>query len=361
MCKRVFKYETQSNGDIPFYKIGTFGGVCDSFISRDLFEKYKRLYPYPLYGSILLSASGTIGKRVKYKGESAYYQDSNIIWLNHDEELVLNDYLYYVYSNVQWVTETGSAISRLYNKLFLSAQIALPPLEEQKRIAEVLSHFDQHIENLSALLEKKKQIKSAAMHQLLSGNTRLPGYSQEWEEFSLGYLCNLGYISLHRGNIISKKDILQTPGTFPIYSSSIINDGLMGTYGKYMFDEELISWSVDGGGDFFYRHKHKFSITNVSGYMRFHTDTLHKQFVAYQLQYLHSFLTFDYLNKAHPSVIKDLYVLYLPPTFQEQVAIASILSNMDEEIGALEQLIEKYQQLKQGAMQELLTGKTRLL
>ena len=69
MNKRVFKHQTSDNGEIPFFKIGTFGGKADTFISRKLFEEYKRKYPYPNKGDILLSASGSIGKIVVYTGE----------------------------------------------------------------------------------------------------------------------------------------------------------------------------------------------------------------------------------------------------------------------------------------------------
>ena len=79
----------------------------------------------------------------------------------------------------------------------------------------------------------------------------------------LDELVQLGDIELGRGNVISKIDIRENEGLYPIYSSSSKNIGMMGRYGKFMFDEELLSWSVDGGGTFFYRPKHKFSITNV--------------------------------------------------------------------------------------------------
>ena len=71
------------------------------------------------------------------------------------------------------------------------------------------------------------------------------------------------HIQLGRGNIISSRDISRNPGDYPIYSSSAKGMGEFGRYGDYMFDEELITWSVDGGGRFFYRPKHRFSVTNV--------------------------------------------------------------------------------------------------
>jgi len=92
MNKRIFKNETSENGDIPFYKIGTFGGTADAFISKEKFQEYKEKYPYPEIGDILISASGSIGRTVVYKGEDAYYQDSNIVWLKHDQQLD-NSYL----------------------------------------------------------------------------------------------------------------------------------------------------------------------------------------------------------------------------------------------------------------------------
>ena len=97
MCKRIMKAETSSDGDVPFYKIGTFGKEADAYISREKFEKYRKLYSFPQKGDILISAAGTIGRTVIYDGEDAYYQDSNIVWLANDESIVLNKYLYYCY------------------------------------------------------------------------------------------------------------------------------------------------------------------------------------------------------------------------------------------------------------------------
>lgn len=74
---------------MPFFKIGTFGGEPDAFISNELFEKYQELYSFPKVGDILISAAGTIGRTTVYQGERAYFQDSNIVWLDHDDRLVI--------------------------------------------------------------------------------------------------------------------------------------------------------------------------------------------------------------------------------------------------------------------------------
>jgi type I restriction enzyme, S subunit len=163
-----------------------------------------------------------------------------------------------------------------------------------------------------------------------------------------------GEITLGRGNIISKIDIREDPGNHPIYSSSSKNNGKMGEYGKYMFDEEMITWSVDGGGNFFYRPKHKFSVTNVSGYIRVNRDKFDYKFLHAILDYQHTFLNFDYQMKAHPSVIRELYEIPTPP-LPEQKKIASILTSVDEVIEKTQSQIDKLQDLKKATMNELLT------
>ena len=95
MCKRIFKEQTSDDGDIPFYKIGTFGSEPDAYISRELFEEYKVKFSYPQLGDMLISASGTIGRTVEYMGNDEYFQDSNIVWLNHNGK-INNTFLKYL-------------------------------------------------------------------------------------------------------------------------------------------------------------------------------------------------------------------------------------------------------------------------
>ena len=162
------------------------------------------------------------------------------------------------------------------------------------------------------------------------------------------------HIQLGRGNIISSRDIFRNPGDYPIYSSSAKGMGEFGRYGDYMFDEELITWSVDGGGRFFYRPKHKFSVTNVSGFMRVDAEVWNRKFVYYSLDLQHQKIAFDYQMKAHPSVIRHIYELieFRKP---EQTKIAEVLSTVDRAIEQTEALIAKQQRIKTGVMQDMLT------
>ena len=165
MCKRVFKEQTREVGDVPFFKIGTFGDVPDAYISKSLFDELKSKYAYPKVGTILLSASGTIGRQVEYNGEDAYYQDSNIVWLEHDDT-VLDSYLKQFYSVVKWQGLEGSTIKRLYNKTILDTPFYRPSLPEQRKIAECLALLDDVIAKAKDELDAWRELKKGLLQQM---------------------------------------------------------------------------------------------------------------------------------------------------------------------------------------------------
>ena len=152
MCRRIFKEQTSESGDIPFYKIGTFGGQADAFISEELFAEYRSKYPYPKEGDILISASGSIGRTVEFTGGNEYFQDSNIVWLSHDDRLD-NTFLKYFYSVVKWAGIEGSTIKRLYNDNILHTVISMPSVAEQKKIGA----FFKELDHLITLHQRKSQ------------------------------------------------------------------------------------------------------------------------------------------------------------------------------------------------------------
>ena len=150
MCKRIYKEQTSEHGEVPFFKIGTFGGIPDAFISRPLFEEYRALYPYPKPGTLLISAAGSIGRIVKYAGEEAYYQDSNIVWLEHNEALD-DEFLAAVFDRHDWTALEGSTIKRLYNKDLLDFKLSVPTASEQRKIGSIF----QGLDNLITLHQRK--------------------------------------------------------------------------------------------------------------------------------------------------------------------------------------------------------------
>lgn len=184
MCKRVFKEETSTAGDIPFYKIGTFGGQPDAFISKDMYERYRSRFSFPAQGSILISAAGTIGRRVRYDGQPAYFQDSNIVWIENDESLVLNDYLYHFYGCCEWNSTTGATISRLYNDDLRRISVSFPKaITEQRQIATRLDLLLEEKQGLVSLYARKlaalDELKKSLLHQAFSGQLTAKSTDQQ--------------------------------------------------------------------------------------------------------------------------------------------------------------------------------------
>ena len=152
----------------------------------------------------------------------------------------------------------------------------------------------------------------------------------EWKK--LGEVEAQGVLSLGRGQIISKLDMQNCPGDFPVYSSSSQGNGEIGRYGRYMFDDERITWSIDGGGRLFYRNNEKYSVTNVCGWLKVNKpEVLSTRFLYFSLYDQWSNITFDYNHKAHPSVIRNEYLIPLP-SLSEQERIVGILDTFTSSI-----------------------------
>lgn len=254
MCKRILKEETNSVGGVPFFKIGTFGGQADVFITKEKFEEYKNAYSYPKKGDVLISAAGTIGRTVVFDGKDAYFQDSNIVWIENDESKVLNEYLFYCYKNIRWTTSVGSTILRLYNDDIRNTDIIVPPLSEQKKIATVLSALDDKI-----ALNKKMNQKLEAMAKRLydywfvqydfpdknghpyktTGDpmTYNPTLKREipvgWEVKTIG-----DYLKIGNGRDHSKL----ADGPYPVYGSG----GIMRYVAEYLHDGETVLFPRKG-------------------------------------------------------------------------------------------------------------------
>lgn len=375
MCRRIFKEQTSESGDIPFYKIGTFGSVPDAYISRILFEDYKAKYPYPEVGDILISAAGSIGRIVEYVGKEEYFQDSNIVWLKHGEQ-ICNHFLKYFYIIVNWHGIEGSTIKRLYNKNILETKLLLPPLPEQQAIAGVLNEWDEVLGLYEKKLGLARDLKKGMMQRLFKRGDLQDGKptavaptnpsnasdqeSVEWREVRLGDLEDMQIIKLGRGNVISREDIKNSPGNYPVYSCSSVGNGEIGQYGEYMFDDIRISWSIDGGGRFFYRSAHRYSITNVSGWLKvLDNNVADTKYLFYALSKKWETEKFDYTNKVHPSVLRNVYSVLLPP-LPVQRHIAAQLTTVDEEIELIGKKIASLKEQRKWLLNNLVTGKVRL-
>ncbi len=349
MCKRVMKHQTTRYGEVPFYKIGTFGNTADAFISKKLFLEYKTKYSFPKKGDILISASGTIGRAVIYDGKPAYFQDSNIVWIDNDETLVKNDFLFYAYSNVKWNTE-HTTILRLYNDNFRNTLIPLPPLNEQIAIANILSALDRYLCALRALILKKESVKKALSFELLSQRKRLKGFNQAWQRVRLGDIAN--YLTSN----LSAEQITQQ-GKIKVYD---VNNFIGYTDTTFISDKPYISIVKDGSVGRVRILPPKTNILSTMGALiaNYKTTT---EFLFYLLS------NFDFKNFTSGSIIPHIYfkdykekTIFLPP-LNEQIAIADILSALDKEIASLKNKKRQFENIKKALNHDLMSAKIRVL
>ncbi len=356
MCRRIFKEQTQPSGEIPFFKIGTFGQEPDAFISSELFEEYRQKYPYPKQGDILISAAGTIGRTVKFTGENAYFQDSNIVWLRFDESQITSTFLNITYQNIKWDLE-GSTIKRLYNSDLLSAEITVPSLPEQTHLGLFFSRLDSQIAESRAVLEKSRQLKKAMLAKMFPANgekipkIRFKGFEGEWETYQI---CDLFRIT--RGNVLATTNLVDNKNEdycYPVYSSQTKNKGLMGYWKHYLF-ENAITWTTDGAnaGDVNFRSG-KFYCTNVCGVL-INEEGFANQCIAEILNLVtHSYVSYVGNPKLMNNVMAEIPIL-IPPTIKEQTAIGNFFRQLDETIALQSAEVEKLNQLKKGLLAAML-------
>lgn len=379
MCKRIFKEQTHHCGEVPFYKIGTFGEKADAFISWELFAEYKQKYSYPKIGDILISCSGTIGRTVIFNGQPSYFQDSNIVWINNDENILLNQYLFYLYNIIKWKSTESSTIARLYNDNIKNTKIYFPPLPEQEKIAGILSCWDDGIEKLSALIEKKKIQKKALMQQLLTGKHRLKGFSSPWHEVKLGNIGTtytglsgkdkesfgygkpyIPYLNIYQNFVIDTNQ----------FELVAIKDGENQNtvkYGDIFFTTSSETPDEVGISSVLLEEPKEETYLNSFCFgFRLHDFSILLPFYAAYLCRSEQIRKTMYMlaqgatrfNLSKTEFLKSY--IYIPSDLAEQKAIAEILSKADEEIELLNKKLEAFKQEKKALMQQLLTGKIRV-
>lgn len=175
----------------------------------------------------------------------------------------------------------------------------------------------------------------------------------------LGDLEQLGWIELGRGQVLSKSYIQDNPGNFPVFSSAATNNGVIGRCNTYMFTDSRITWSIDGGGKFFYRNDPYYSVTNVCGWLRVNDfSVLNLRYLYFALMNEWSKKIFDYVHKAYPSVIREEYIIPIPhiAVQEEIVRILDEYTKLEAELEAkLSEEIELKQKQYEVYRDELLT------
>lgn len=271
-------------------------------------------------------------------------------------------YLYYVvdskYEYLRLLSSGDGGRGGLNKNLLNSLEISFPKtIAEQQAIAEALSDIDGLIAALDKKIAKKRLIKQGAMQQLLTGKKRLPSYTGEWIEKKVKDI-----FKVTRGYVLSTNKTVERPDgyyKYPVYSSQTQNNGIMGYYSEYLFDN-AITWTTDGAnaGEVNLR-KGKFYCTNVCGVLINEEGYTNDCIASIINMVAKSHVSYIGNPKLMNNVMAEIDIR-IPSSLDEQRAIATILSDMDKEITDLEAQRDKYRLLKSGMMQKLLTGQIRL-
>jgi type I restriction enzyme S subunit len=247
----------------------------------------------------------------------------------------------------------GATINQITNKSINSFRIPVPMPSEQRAIATALSDVDGLLGGLDRLIAKKRDLKQAAMQQLLTGQTRLPGFHGEWEVKRLGDVANL-----YQPQTISANEF--TESGFPVYGAN----GVVGHYHKANHNTWQVTVTCRGStcGTVNRTVENCWITGNAMVLNCDHNRELDKDFFYHLLsiQNLSDCIT----GTGQPQIVRSPLAAFrvaLPKTLPEQTAIAEVLTEMDGELAVLEQRRDKTRALKQAMMQELLTGKTRLV
>ncbi len=352
------------------------------FVEKERYDQDK--YIQIVEDDVLVTKDGTIGKVALVKDvPKPTTLNSGVFVIRPVGNSYYPQYFYHILMSEHFrdflgKLSAGSTISHLYQKDFIHYNFPAPPtMEEQKSIATALTDLDELITGLEKLISKKKDIKRGAMQQLLTpphkGGKRLPGFSGEWVETNFGK-----YIFLQGGYAFSsstfKKDgvpILRISniqaGCIDLNDIVFSNDNSITKQFIAHTGDVLIAMSGATTGKIgVYQNLRQAYINQRVGKFTIIENKADLNFIRHITQSLRfeSELTKQIAQGAQPNISGkqiESFVLDFPEDIEEQQAIAQILSDMDTEITQLEAKKEKYQAIKQGMMQELLTGKIRLV
>ena len=358
MCRRIFKEQTSETGDIPFYKIGTFGADPDAFISRELFEEYKSKYPYPQKGDILISASGSIGRAVEFAGNNEYFQDSNIVWLNHDERLS-NPFLKCFYSVVKWAGIEGSTIKRLYNDNILNTVICMPSVPEQKRIGLFFENLDNLITLHQRKFEKLTNVKKSMLEKMFPQNgssypeIRFKGFTDPWEQRKFEEIAVRSSVICSDDTLprVEYEDIVSGTGRLnkDIYAKQSIKSGIAFHQGDVLYGKlrpYLQNWllpTFDGlaVGDFW-----------VLQPQNADSSFLYRLIQSRQFDEVANQSTGTKMPRADWKLVSKT-VFSIPSNISEQAAIGTYFTALDSLITLHQRELEKLQNIKKSMLEKM--------
>ncbi|NLJ19445.1 restriction endonuclease subunit S [Globicatella sulfidifaciens] len=324
---------------------------------------------------VLVTKDGSIGKiaYVEMDNEKATL-NSGVFVVRPKRNTYYPKFMYYIFASDYFIEflnklTAGSTIVHLYQKDFINFKYPLPSMKEQQKIATALSDMDDLIESLEKIIEKKKKIKQGTMQQLLTGEKRLPGFVGEWTTKKIGDFC-----TTYSGGTPSTKNPKYYNGDIPWITSQELNrsriykvdyriskKGLEESSARLIKEDTLLLAMYGATAGISSISKIKGAINQAI--LAILPEDASSVYLYYLLTYLKKDIVSKYTQGGQPNLSNNIIrLLELNlPNLREQQAIAEILSDMDAEIEALEEKLEKYKKLKEGMMQELLTGRIRLV
>lgn len=373
--KRVSEFGDIVTGETPSIKITAFWDgsypwitptditsdrditVSERMITLDGLNSIRRTLPP---NTVLVTCIASIGKNAILRKTGSCNQQINAVIPNSAHS---SEFLYYLfeYNSEFLLAKAGITATPIISKsIFSTFVFKVPLIAEQRAIAEVLTDVDGLIGVLDALIAKKRAIKQAVMQQLLTGKTRLPGFSGEWETKRLGDVANcLDDVRIP----LNETERASMPGPYPYCGAN----GVLDYVDDFVLDDDVILIAEDGG--YFVEYAHRPIAYRMSGKIWVNN---HAHILKAKPHYSQGFLFFSLVHKnilpylasgtrakLNKSELNKIEVTF-PVSKEEQEAIASVLTDIDSEIAVLEKRRNKTRAIKQGMMQQLLTGRVRL-
>ena len=333
MCKRILASQTNTEEGIPFYKIGTIGNAPDAYISKELFDDYKTKYNYPHKGEVMITCAGTVGKCVVYDGKDAYYQDSNIVWIDNPSQCISNSFLYHLLAKVDWRKLNSTTIIRIYNDDLRNLKLNYPQIEEQQKISRLLSLLDERIATQNKIIDKLQSLIKGIAQKIVRNNKPNVRLAECLE-------C--------KSSTLQESEVCEQ-GTYPVYGAN----GIVGYLDNYSTESEAVYIIKDGSG--------VGTVSYVTGKCSA-TGTLNtlQAKEGYSLQYLYYLLkVFNFEPYKTGMAIPHIYfkdygkAKVFCPSYTEQLQYARLLSAIDNKLSIEQNILTELSLQKQYLLHQM--------
>lgn len=338
------------NGQFPFF--------VRSFV-------VEKINSYSYDGEAVLTAGDGVGTGKVFHYINGKFDYHQRVYKISDFSEKLNGYFFYLFFSKNFFSRimamtAKSSVDSVRMETISNMKIPLPSLQEQQAIATALTDIDNLITSIEKLIDKKEKIKQGTMQELLTGKKRLPGFSERWEEKRLGDIAEItmGQSPSSEYYNIKKKGLPLFQGNADIENRKTITRIYTSQVKKQCYKDDIIM-TVRAPVGAVGKAITDGCIGRGVCAIKYNNDYLYQYLIFIEDKWgqISKGSTFDSINSREISELK----IYMPSDIKEQQAIAQILSDMDLEIEALKRKLEKYKTIKQGMMQELLTGRIRLV